>query len=258
MPTVPLFRNRYREYSRANYNRAGANNIGTDGNLTRPNHDHCVFFEPIKAGEMLQSIRIRMAVASSEEMELYQTHTFQMALIYYETSLADGQNIEITSYDDAETLLDKIVPKYDDAKLVGATFTPTESDYEVGDVDDDTMYQLDKLPLSILTNPTGPAIIKRMRPWLGWYEGSAYRTGNGDNVRTLWMWDELIRIGIRSNRHGYLFGVLSNPGQPMDYTVMQTLPRQTDWENLNFLTPHMDLVTGNTIISPSTNDDWRR
>ena len=163
----------------------------------------------------MASVRMHMSVSSSEELEASQTHTFQVALFYIETSLVDG-DVMISNYDKIEELVDKVVPKYDPTSLL-AEFSPTDSDYIPGDADDDLMYRLDKLPLSILTNPQGPVMLKRYRPWLGWYEGSAFRTGNTDKVRTLWTLDEMLRFGIHSRRNAYL--VL----MPVSYTHL-TLP----------------------------------
>lgn len=175
------------------------------------------------------------------------------------------------------TLFNRAVPKiseFPNANMADNTdtsdlWTPTNADYQVGDIDTALIWQPGKIPLEALTNPVQAAELFRLREWCGWSEGNCYRVGNleGQNaeaksrVRGMIKSKGIIRRGISPMTPGLIVWYMNVPDVLADDAWDdwdRKMPRQAIFETYNFLAPEIDRVTGNMIIAPSSDDDWLR
>ena len=247
----PLFRERYFDISE----------IAADGK------DRVFQFEHIKAKSNFAGFRVKdSSFWSSDLIEYWQHHRFQLTLAWLPVSLAAGESAYI-ALGDIQNLWDEMMPNVED-ELPTAAYTPTLSDYRPGDDDDSPIWQPGKLTEKLLTNPATAAVIQQWRPTLGFFNNSAFRPGvgpkadgtlvNTNRVQTLWQIPEnWIRVGISPPTNGYLVWAITNPAQPAAYTQANMSPRGAWWESLNFLTKVKDKLTGTSSILPSTTQDWR-
>lgn len=179
----------------------------------------------------------------------------------------------------AEALFDRMVPKVSGMPSEAAAkdnsgrdslWAPTSNDYGVGDADVALLWQPGRLPDTIL-RPQGEAVeIFKRREWCGWSMGNAFRTGqvSGSGAsaknycRPMITVNTTLDVGMSfASNPGYIMWYLNIPAEQDDDTWdawESQRARDLDWENLNFMAPNINRVSGSMSIAPSIDSDWLR
>ena len=246
----PLFRKRYKE-------------IGGDGdNVWKKGEDNHIFLEPLNPRSTLAAMRLEGVLHTQKKnFELEQFCTIQLQATIIPISGAEEAEIPET-YEEWKAIYDREVTKIDPSDLLTA-YTPVAGQEDpVGDADTNLEWQPGKFSRAVLTNPGDPAKLFRTRITFAFDKGTMIRTGVGTKIKGLVRINELIRNAVNVGQHPILLYVtILNPEDFDDSKyddLATTFPVGRQWSKLNFLTPQYDRMTGNTLITPANNDDWRR
>ena len=265
--------------------RRGANPPANRTARFNKNSETIFGYRAVPAGAVVDAIQYQIVVQSSKAYLSDQQHTAQLDC-WWLPEYGAGRTATVTTYTALKNLYDERVAKVEVQDFVGNAgnrnniWTPTESDIQLGDDDNNLRYQPGRVSLEHLTDAHEAANLFSRRLWMGYMHGNAYRVGgvrgSGEDaksyVRTQLVLKGWIRKAVATQRPGYIVWVLNNPNTIDDqYTgsgangsqaendeLAKAMPRQGEWAALNFLAPDYDRLEGHGTIYPSNSDDYLR
>lgn len=246
--------------------------------LFRPNYyedtniptgsERVLLYEELPSRTQIAGIRYRVGITSNSDVNLTEYSTCELSCYYLPVSGTDeaaviGTNAAMLDY------LRKFVPGHEStifnpttAGAAGPSWTPSSAEQnlaDTGSTQDSLTYEIYELPIEFLSDVNTWAPLLRRRIHLGWQWGNSYRPGTKDKARHLFVEQGIIRRGINMGQHpGYLVWLFANPN---DFSASEFDDEDTrhargkEFENLRFLAPNSDRISGVTKIAPSTESD---
>lgn len=234
--------------------------------------EHIIDWEVLPAGASLKYQSYDYVIQSLTNVGAHQAMIYDLSAWWLPCYGSDAAET-VNTVAGLKALYDMYVPKVD-ATRVEDSWTVTEDDASIGDDDDQLYFRPDRVSLMTLTQPARPAKLYGKRGWLGWAEGSAFRTGDSTHVRYMKRAKGFVRRGVNTSYPGYVVWVLTLPpnygtadGEDPDdqgldaadtFDIAQTFPANQEFADLDFLAPVWDPILASRSVANSGLDQWRR
>lgn len=232
---------------------------------------HILMQFPLPDGAYLAGWDYQITLNSTNDMHADQFTAYELGMVWIPVYGEDQK--QTFTEDEGIQYFYHMMPEIDDTDPTTA-WTVTRRVLRGGDDVEDTnadnpndlgvtglLWQPDLFSTRFLTNPAEPAVLWKMREKIGFSRGTGYRTGSGTNTRAQRFITGRERSGLMAQMPGVLYFYLNNPhdideSRYDDHDKTQPVDRQ--YQNLRFLAPDVQMLSGMSSTWPADEDDYRR